>query len=392
MNCPICNSERANLIARRQPTPVLMHQLFATEEEARHCSVGSIELVRCEDCGFARNRAFDPELIVYAPGYDNDQLNSQVFRDHVDDMIALVREEMAVFSQSACVVEVGTGQGRFLERLKDIEPGIGRALGFDPAYRGADGPTGSGVELYRRYYDPDVARDIPHVPDLVVSRHTIEHVPEPLSFLRSIRDASLRSGRTVRLLIETPDIQWIVDNAAFEDVFYEHCSIFDPASLHLAMQKIGCSDIEVISVFGSQYLWASGTLVDDRADESDTSIAFSTGSRSIGADVIAQWKTRLQSLSAVGPVVVWGAGAKGMSFCQLLDPAKTEIAALVDINDRKVGKFIGMSGHQVRSPESIAEIAPRTIIVMNPNYREEITRTAAELGCNANIVTLHGLS
>jgi ketosteroid isomerase-like protein len=43
--------------------------------------------VACESCGFVFNRAFDAGRLQYGDQYDNTQLSSDVFREHVNGLV-----------------------------------------------------------------------------------------------------------------------------------------------------------------------------------------------------------------------------------------------------------------------------------------------------------------
>lgn len=263
LNCPVCDSPRSEIIGWRERVPVLMHSVYATPDEARACPTGTLSMRRCETCGFGWNAAFDPEKIVYGPGYDNAQGFSPHFQKHLDDRIDAILKA-APAARGLRVLEIGAGQGDFLLRLAERAEGkLDWAVGFDPAWKGAEGGVigpARKVRMWGRIFDEGAAALLQgQAPDLVLSRHVIEHIPNPVGFLSSIR-ASVPATAETRLCLETPDVAWIVRNHAFEDLFYEHCSVFDPPSMHRALKGAGFSGAEVSTVFGDQYLWAEATF------------------------------------------------------------------------------------------------------------------------------------
>ena len=62
-----------------------------------------------------------------------------------------------------------------------------------------------------------------------------------------------------------------------------------------------------------------------------------------------------------------------------------ELAAVVDINPHKHGKFLAGSGREIVSPEFLREYQPDTVIAMNPIYLEEIQRDLDRLGVKAEL-------
>jgi SAM-dependent methyltransferase len=386
-NCPICAAGSVVRLDKRQRVPVLMHKLFDSAADAKQTPTGDIDLVRCRSCGFAWNRDFDQSAISYDPSYDNCQTHSAVFRGHVDTCARNVVASQIEKNQLH-IVELGAGQGDFLKRLAAVGGArVASLTGFDPAWRGADGAVDSKISMYRRLFSAETSRLLPSLPDVVVSRHTIEHIAEPAAFLETIRQA-LDGREGVDVYIETPDISWIVQNQAIEDVFYEHCSIFDPESLDLAVTSAGFDVIGIESCFSGQYLWAharSGSPETERTRRAPVSEMTITS-----ADLLSTWRNRLEHIVAAGgKVVIWGSGAKGITFAQTVDPEGKLIAALVDINPGKHGRFIGVTGHRVLAPSSLPELHITHTVVMNPIYSGEIALALSALDLVVELIPIH---
>lgn len=83
-------------------------------------------------------------------------------------------------------------------------------------------------------------------------------------------------------------------------------------------------------------------------------------------------------------VVVWGAGSKGVSFLNAL-PTQKVISYIVDINPRKIGRFVPGSAQEVVHPDFLNSYQPDQILVMNANYLAEIEAYARNLGLKAAI-------
>ena len=161
--------------------------------------------------------------VIYDQAYNNDQTGSPRFRTHVAEMVERILARVSPDGVTH-LAEVGCGQGALLAEFARRRA-FASLTGFDPAWRGNDGVELQGVTIHRRYFGPDALDLVPHGPLCVVSRHTIEHVPDRLSFLCAIR-ATMKPGDGAHLFLETPDIEWIVENFQPQDLFYEHCSIF----------------------------------------------------------------------------------------------------------------------------------------------------------------------
>jgi SAM-dependent methyltransferase len=386
--CPVCGGAHGIAIDAALEVPVLMNRVYGSREEARTAPRGTLALARCTDCGFVWNSRFDPERIVYDQNYENDQTHSRAFIDHLTerarDVVASVPGDGPIDA-----LEVGCGQGRFMGELATVGGGRIRSLeGFDPAWRGEDGTGPNGARIHRVYFHAGTAGRLSHAPNVVVSRHTIEHVPDPVAFLRAIRDA-LGEGARTSVFIETPCVDWILQNEALQDFCYEHCSLFTAHSLAVALEVAGFGNARVSHVFGGQYLWAEA-----RAGDTATHEAAETGIETPWmdtgrADYVGRWRAELEQAVKDGPVALWGAATKGVTFALLVDPQSDCIDHIVDINPAKQGKHVAMTGLPVLSPEASAERRPRTIFVMNPNYLREVAERVAALGLDARLVPIN---
>lgn len=392
ISCPVCGGGNSLRIDERAGVPILMHRLFDDAAAARACAKVSIDLRRCEDCGFAWNARFDAATMVYGPDYDNAQAHSPQFRAHLDERIDAIFAHVADRNEPQVIVEVGCGQGDFLARLIERQgKRVKAAFGFDPAWRGADGDGPAGTKLYRRLFDASASEAMAEAqPDIVISRHTIEHIAEPVAFLAAIR-AGIGQRKGTRLFLETPDIRWIMHHKAFEDVFYEHCSIFDAESLALALRSTGFEAVTVEACFGAQYLWAKAIAGDPARDELVSRRNPVETTPIDSAAFSAEWRTTIAAWRGQSrETYLWGAGAKGMTFAQLVDPEARHLAGIIDLNPGKQNRHIGLSGHIVLAPDALRGRPPLAIIVMNPVYLPEIRSLIEALGVDAIIAPLHG--
>jgi len=82
--------------------------------------------------------------------------------------------------------------------------------------------------------------------------------------------------------------------------------------------------------------------------------------------------------------VVWGAGAKGITFLNVLRSQSIEF--IVDVNPLKSSKYIPGTGQQIMPPEFMKEYRPDVVIGVNPNYHEEIIRHMSALELDPEFV------
>ncbi len=370
--CAICGSDRIEPLISRPDTPVFQNAVYPDAAAARAAARGDLDFRRCRACGFVWNAAFSSARLAYGPAYENRQSLSPAFHAHLGRRAAAACA-LIDGRTTATIVDVGCGQGDFLDYLAGAAPEAAtvRLFGFDPAWRGADGDGPGGARVYRQLFDQHAALD-GAMADLIVSRHVIEHIAEPMEFLASLRRCA---GPATRLAIETPDIDWILRTGAFHDFFYEHCSLFSLGALDQALTRAGFVATRLERVFDGQYLWAEAMPV--ALEPAAPASAYRK-----------RWEAAVARAVAAGPVVVWGAGAKGANFAQMFDPDASRIAAVVDLNPAKQDRHLGGSGHKVISPEAAGAMSPATVLVMNPAYEDEIGDYVRGHGWPAEIVVV----
>lgn len=380
--CPVCESTQLRPFLQRSQVPVHQNLVVNSQEAARTVTRGELDLVICEDCGFVFNQAFDLSRLSYGEDYDNTQSCSAYFDAYLDGLVQDMVERQGV--RNCTIVEVGCGKGHFLRKLVSYPGANNTGYGFDPSYVGPLTDLDGRLQFRTCYYDQsctDIAADV------VVCRHVIEHVPEPVEILRSVR-AALASLPKARVFFETPCVEWILRHRVIWDFFYEHCSLFTAQSLELVFRRAGFAVERVEHIFGGQYLWLEARVadVDDALPTVGETLRLATAYAADEQRLREAWLVRLRNLSQNGKVALWGAGAKGATFANLVDPHCTLIDCVVDLNPNKQGRFVPGTGHPIVSPTDLPSRDVRNTVLMNPNYREENLQLLADAGIELNLI------
>ena len=384
MKCPICQSVKVNRFLERFNVPVHQNLICPSKEIARNVKRGNLSLVVCKECGFVFNQSFDENLLSYGKNYDNTQISSPIFQDYIDNLIYYLIKKRGIVNKT--IVEIGCGKGSFLKSL--CLEGRNCGIGFDPSYVGPSILMDGRLRFERSFYGPG-CDSIPA--DVVICRHVIEHVSDTVNLLKAVRQA-LRKSPRAQLFFETPDLDWILKSHVFWDFFYEHCSYFTKQSLTAAFEIAGFDVKNIHNVFQDQYLWSEAKLSNRRSHN----IRKLPGRIPVLAKqfaerdrvLIQRWQKRLKELHSLGRVAIWGAGAKGVTFANLLDPHCKWIDCVVDLNPNKQGRFVPGTGHPIVSYQDLPKRGVATAILMNPNYREENQVLLQNAGIKLNLINL----
>ncbi len=388
--CPVCGSKEIFVFLERNRIPVVQNMIFSDKKSAISVPRGDLHLSCCRFCGFIFNSAFDENLVMYGNEYDNRQHFSEYFHRYMKKMSECFIQKKGVTNSR--IIEVGCGDGTFLRLLLFDERNGNTGTGFDPSYRGSEFDCNGRARFIVDYYDQRYAN---FDADVVISRHVIEHIADPVKFLISIRD-SLGRQKDAPVFLETPDVNWILKNISFWDFCYEHCSYFSPESLSFALKIAGFKSIEVINTFGGQYMLSTAKPTKDNSD--NESLEQSKNKISHFAEEYAQHeqnfieknRSALNKLSETSNIFLWGAAVKGVIYANMIDPESEFISGIVDVNPYKQGGFISGSGHQVISPDLLPQIG--SVIIMNENYTDEIKKQIFSSGKQIRLYSVHRIA
>lgn len=378
--CPNCDGTRPYVFHRVGGVPVNSCLLFSNRQSALDLPSGDIDLAFCPDCSFVYNAAWRPDRTTYSEQYEETQEFSDTFSAYQKHQAAELLARYGIVNKE--IVEIGCGKGEFLSLLCELGPN--RGVGYDPSFIPARRSSAPSDVEFRQELFTDETEQSP--PDLVCCKMTLEHIFPTRHFIKSIRRIASPERGTV-VFIQVPDVRRILSEAAFWDVYYEHCSYFSPASLRRLLNDAGFDVLRVESGFGDQYVTIEARAVrspasfPDPLDPETDLQTLVTRYAATAARNIAAWSDLLRSAAGGGKrSVLWGSGSKAVAFLSAVN-AEVEVEYLIDINPYRWGKFVPGSGKQIMPPEFLSEYRPDVVIAMNPIYAHEISKALRALGC-----------
>lgn len=388
-HCTVCHGTDTVEIIDVPGVPILCNVLWPDQEEATRVQRVAIQLRFCRTCGHIYNPEFDVNLMDYTQVYENSLHFSPRFQTYAEELARDLVERHDLNNKE--IIEIGSGKGDFLEMLCEL--GNNRGIGFDPSY--IPGETGRAktdqITFVQNFYDETYADQ--HA-DFICCRHTLEHIPDPRGFLASLR-RTIGNRRETRVFFEVPNALFTLNELAIWDIIYEHCSYFTKYSLAYLFAAAGFRVTDVCETYGGQFLTidavpADASTLHEQADWNNPAQLLE--SVNTFADryrrKIRQDEERLQQLREDDcTAVIWGAGSKGITFLNILNPGE-RIQYAVDINPRKQGMYITGTGQLIVPPDKLAEIAPDVIFVMNPIYQDEIRSMLNDIGVTAQLLAV----
>jgi SAM-dependent methyltransferase len=385
--CPSCGQGDMESLYTLRGIPVQSTLLVETSAQALAFPTGDLELAWCPACGFAANRLFDPASVDYSTGYEESQAHSPTFMRFARELAGGWIDRYHLRGKK--LLEIGCGKGEFLQLMS--EQGGCPAVGYDPAFDASRDPGLPGVRFIAENFG---GQHVPVDADFILCRHTLEHIPNVGEFLALVRRACAGRG-SIRLGFELPDFKRILDESAFWDIYYEHCSYFTAGSLARAFAQAGFEVIDLRHVYGGQYLviearpavGEAGALPDNAHDLPQTAQRIARFRNRALANIEA-WRAAFAQWRAGGRrIVLWGSGSKAVGFLTAIGQPEA-VHCVVDINPRRHGKYMPGCGMPIVAPDMLREREPDIVIVMNPIYRREIAESIQAMNLAVDMYTV----
>jgi SAM-dependent methyltransferase len=349
---------------------------------------GDVDLAFCSACGFIQNVAFDPKLVDYSESYEDTQAFSPQFQKYIRTMARSLVEDYGLTGKTA--LEIGCGKGDFLKEL--VRCGIERAVGYDPAYQRIEKNTDSfsKIKIHKKLYSRN---ECGPPADLIVCRHTLEHIPNVCEFLEMLRTC-IGDRENTMICFEVPDVSRILKEEAFWDIYYEHSSYFSAGSLARLFAKCGFTITRLQHVYEDQYLViearpgrGGGSYGDEGESPDELALMVEHFVCNI-AEKRSFWKNKLANIrDKAQTAVIWGSGSKSVGFMTTLG-VTDEISYVVDINPNKQGFWQVGTTQRIVSPKYLEKVRPDIVIVMNPIYVDEIRHELEQYDLHPEILVL----
>lgn len=335
------------------------------------------DFVRCVDCGHIYNARFRYEDVPYSD-VPNLMFNKGIlWRQHLDDVARLLRERL---SRDPVVVEIGCGDGHMLRSLAALHPG--RYIGFDP--NSSVDTAGGLIEARQELFDP--ARHLEQLrPDLLISRHVLEHLMNPLAFVQAVEFAVSWTRLPTLLFIEVPCVDHVLELGRTSDFYYEHNSHFTTYSLRRLLERCA-GHVELLeTAYGGEVAYALARF-EPRVGQvrlARESLAFRDRSQQASVSI----RQQLGNLCGTGQrVAIWGGTGKAAAFIQQHELDRTRFPLVVDSDPQKAGTYVPGGGQQIQLPHELLEHPVDTILIATPWRAADIVLEMQSLGVRAQQV------
>ena len=268
------------------------------------------------------------------------------------------------------VLEIACNDGTLLECFRNR--GCADLTGIDPAQNICKIACEKGLSVVPKYWNSSTQRELGRAFDAVVAVNVLPHVPDPLVFLKSCRNALSPNGK---LFVQTSQCTMFRDGE-FDAIYHEHTSYFSAPSFYKLAERAGMRVVhaDVVPIHSNSFRFVlqkgadGGTPSESLLEE----VPYDSTTLAQKAERTSKkFRSVLHDARAMGWTVVgYGAAAKGNTFLGYCEDAPEYI---VDDNPLKVGLLTPGSNIPILSPTTLAaDERPLLVIVLAWNFYKEI--------------------
>lgn len=339
VSCPACAHQVAVPFMDGGCQPLATLAWPDSREEALDLPRLPLNFVSCVSCGHIFNTSFDYELVPYSKKPNLMYNKGKAWRRFIEK----IQHRLAsLLPDSPRVVEIGHGDGNFLVGLAALRPN-GCYTGFDP---NGSTDTFTNIHFEKSLFIPQEHMHL-YLPNMIISRHVLEHLTNPLKFLQCISFVASHLENMAILYMEVPCVDNAIVSRRTVDFYYEHNSHFTTSSFQQMASLCPGNIIEIGHGYNREVVYGLIKLGDvNQANRAQDSLNLYRRYNDCRERIARQ----LDELHASGAVVViWGGTGKSAAFMSRYGLDDSRFPVVIDSDLNKVGTFVPGTAQCIRS-------------------------------------------
>ena len=194
-----------------------------------------LSLLTCLDCNHVQLSQQVSPNSLYNSNYHFRTSSSTTSKQGTDFFLSALNDIAGNYTFN-CVLDLGCNDAHLLRKLK------GKAenrVGIDPIWAEKENQDEEEITIFGETIESiDLFSALPEQPDLIVCRHTLEHIWHPRKAIKKLIDIS--SDNTL-LLFEVPGFIPLISKYRFDQIFHQHLQYFTVDTFTRLIGECGCT-------------------------------------------------------------------------------------------------------------------------------------------------------
>lgn len=193
---------------------------YCTDQHSDQTSEIDQQLLYCKYCSHGQLAVLLPSSVLYERNYFFRTSLSATARKGTAFFLSVI-DETALDRKFRCALDIGCNDLFLLNSLKNRSE---LRIGIDPVWKNREAeqkdPT---IQVFGSNFEEIDFGSFPAKPDLIVCRHTLEHLIDPLGVLKSLMNIAADDALFV---FEVPGFDSLIQRFRFDQVFHQHTQYF----------------------------------------------------------------------------------------------------------------------------------------------------------------------
>ncbi len=305
-NCGICGCNKLVDILDLPSLPLT--GIFSNKKPDSFIKGINQKLLWCPKCGQGQLfRQIDPYLLYDFNKYCFRTSASINAREGTDVFLGFLKKLIGGKILNYAI-DVGCND---LYLLNEITSFTRQRLGVDPMWRDKNpGSLHSGTTILGKTIEEiDFHKDLLLKPDIILCRHTIEHIYDPCAAIGKLMELA---DRDTLFVFETHSFETLVERCRFDQVFHEHLQYFSPATFEHVVNRYGG---KIVAWTENHHNWGSMIVAFKKNKSKDKKFKFGFKKSDIEKRILLfrkQMDNTSKLLQALTRSDVYGYGAAAM--------------------------------------------------------------------------------
>lgn len=370
-DCAICGSKLDNAIIELPNFPLTeIYTKYKIEEK-----IGFVDqkFHVCSKCGHGQISHIIDQKLLYGKDYFYRSSTSPTAPKAIDDFISFMKPHIG---RREKIVDIGCNDLYTLNRLSCMAKYL---IGIDPILKGKEQEFNTEKVTVYGDFAENVIENLSFDKDLIISSHTLEHVPEPKLSIKYLLD---NATLDTLFAFQFPCLEALIEDYRFDQIYHQHLNYFSIKSILYMLNELGAELIDYKINYGH---WGATMILFRKSKGTNIKIPTAKLENKEISKRYATFKGGMkrtnECLRSYRDKELYGYGAALMLpvLSYHLNNDLSSLKCIIDDDERKNGLYYINLPTVIRYSENIEDLKEATVLVTAISAKDNVRKIVSKL-------------